>query len=232
MREVTLNAGLKGLNLSVIFHEVEREIVALNKAIHQGEPDQMLAKRSEQIVKLLEGFQPLLRRNEITTFDISKLLSAFATQIENRLKYHRIVMSVPVLTRENKDFQVTAPYGLVLASLQNLIENSIHWTRLRAEKAKGSVTPAIGIFTLVDWFDEGPALVVADNGPGFSLSPEEAVAPFVTDRPGGAGLGLYYVNMVMENIGGRLLILSPDELELPKPYNGAAVVLLFKRGNN
>jgi nitrogen fixation/metabolism regulation signal transduction histidine kinase len=138
-------------------------------------------------------------------------------------------MSIPVLTGDNSDFQITAPYGLVLASLQNLVENAIHWSRLRSEKDSKKIVPAIGIFTLVDWFDEGPALVVADNGPGFSLSPEEAVAPFVTDRPGGAGLGLYYVNMVMENIGGRLLIQTPGDLELPVAYDGAAVVLLFKK---
>jgi hypothetical protein len=229
MREVTLNAGLKGLNLSIIFHEVEREIISLNKAIHQKESDEQLAKRSEQLVKLLEGFQPLLRRNEVTTFDISKVILNSTKQMENRLKYHGVVLSAPVLTGENEDFQITAPYGLILASMQNLLDNAIHWSRLRAEKGENTnLKPAIGIFTMRDWFEEGPAIVIADNGPGFSLSPEEAVAPFVTERPGGSGLGLYYVNMVMENTGGRLLILTPDELELPAAYDGAAVVMLFK----
>lgn len=229
MREVTLNAGLKGLNLSVIFHEVEREIISLNKAIKQKESEVELSKRSEQLVKLLEGFQPLLRRNEVTTFEISKVIKNSSKQLENRLKYHNVILSAPVLTGENLNFKVTAPYGLILASLQNLLDNSIHWSRLRVEKHKDGITqPGIGIFTLVDWFEEGPALVIADNGTGFSLAPDDAVSPFVTDRPGGSGLGLYYVNMVMENIGGRLLILTPEELELPQVYDGAAVVLIFK----
>lgn len=227
MREVALNTG-KGLNLAVIFHEVEREIFSLNKAIKKGEPSESLVQRSEHLVSLLEGFQPLLRRNEQKTFDISKVIHNTVYPMQRRLQHHRIVISSPVLTGEDSDFTITAPYGLVMASLQNLIENAMHWTRLKSEKHKNSEQPAIGIFTLLDWFEEGPAIVVADNGTGFSLSSEEAIKPFVTDRPGGAGLGLYFVNLVMENIGGRLLLMTPDELELPTAYDGAAVVLLFK----
>lgn len=227
MREVALNTG-KGLNLSVIFHEVEREILALDKAIKKGESPDTLIRISEHLVSLLEGFQPLLRRNEQKTFEISKVIQNTLTPMLQRLKYHKIIHSAPVLTGEDKDFTITAPYGLVMASLQNLLENSIYWTRLEAEKQKKGRTPAIGIFTLPEWFEEGPAIVVADNGKGFTLTPEEAVRPFVTERPGGAGLGLYFVNLVMENIGGRLLFMTPEELELPAVYDGAAVVLLFK----
>lgn len=227
MRDVAINTG-KGLNLAVIFHEVEREIVALNKAIKKGEPSDALADRSEHLVSLLEGFQPLLRRNEQKTFEISKLIRNTSSPMQRRMTYHGIVLSAPVLTGEDADFTITAPYGLVMASLQNLLENAMHWSRVKAEKDKKKIPPAIGIFTLPEWFEEGPAIAVADNGTGFSLSQEDAVKPFVTDRPGGAGLGLYFVNLVMENIGGRLLIMDPEELELPKAYSGAVVVMLFK----
>ncbi len=227
MREVALNTG-KGLNLAVIFHEVEREIFSLNTAIKKGESAESLALRSEHLVSLLEGFQPLLRRNEQKTFEISKLIKNTISPMHRRLNHHKIVMSSPVLTGEDKDFSITAPYGLVMASLQNIIENSMHWSRLRAEKKDKDIQPAIGIFTLPDWFEEGPAIVIADNGEGFSLEPDVAVKPFKTDRPGGQGLGLYFVDLVMENINGRLIILDPEELELPPAYDGAAVVLLFK----
>jgi len=226
MREMALNTG-KGLNLAVIFHEVEREIFSLNKAIKNHEPPEALVQRSEHLVSLLEGFQPLLRRNEQKTFEISKVIHNTVSPMQRRLQYHKIVLSTPVLTGEDTDFTITAPYGLVMASIQNIIENAMHWSRLESEKNQTS-KPAIGIFTLVDWFEEGPAIVIADNGTGFSLTPEEAVKPFATDRPGGTGLGLYFVNLVMENIGGRLLFMTPDELELPPAYDGAAVVLLFK----
>lgn len=226
MREVALNTG-KGLNLAVIFHEVEREIFSLNTAIKNRESSDILIQRSEHLVSLLEGFQPLLRRNEQKTFGISKVIKNTVDPMQRRLQYHKIVLSAPALISEDKDFTITAPYGLVMAGIQNVMENAMYWSRLNAEKNR-SDKPAIGIFTLVDWFEEGPAIVIADNGPGFSLSPEDAIKPFVTDRPGGQGLGLYFVNLVMENIGGRLLFMTPDELELPSAYDGAAVVMLFK----
>jgi len=227
MREVALNTG-KGLNLAVIFHEVEREILTLNKAIKKGASPETLMQISEHLVSLLEGFQPLLRRNEQKTFEISKVIHNTISPMERRLKYHKIVFSAPVLTGEDNNFTITAPYGLVMASLQNLVENAMYWSRLKSEKENRGRMPAIGIFALPDWFEEGPAIVVADNGKGFSLSPEEAIKPFITERPGGAGLGLYFVNLVMENIGGKLLFMTPEELELPPAYDGAAVVLLFK----
>lgn len=228
MRDVTISSA-KGLNLAVIFHEVEREILSLNRSIIKGESTEILRQLSEHLVSLLEGFQPLLRRNQQETFGISKVINNTISPMQRRFKHHGIVVSSPVLTGEDANFTITTPYGLVMASLQNLIENSMYWSRLKAEKEKTDKPPAIGIFTLPDWFEEGPAIVVADNGAGFSLSAEDAVKPFITDRPGGAGLGLYFVELVMENIGGRLLLLTPDELELPAAYDGAAVVMLFKK---
>ncbi|MBD9359671.1 ATP-binding protein [Methylomonas fluvii] len=226
MREVALNTG-KGLNLSIIFHEVEREIFSLNTAIKNQATRDVLIQISEHLVSLLEGFQPLLRRNEQKTFEISKVIQNTVSPMQRRLQYHKIILSTPILTKEDIDFTITAPYGLVMSGIQNIIENAMYWSRLQAEK-NSTHSPAIGIFTLVDCFEEGPAIVIADNGPGFSLNPEDAIKPFVTDRPGGQGLGLYFVNLVMENIGGRLLFMTPDELELPSAYAGAAVVLLFK----
>ena len=43
------------------------------------------------------------------------------------------------------------------------------------------------------------------------------------------GVGLYYVDKVMETIGGRLLICDAKELEIADAYDGAAVVLIFKK---
>ncbi|MBE4110247.1 hypothetical protein HJ114_13450 [Vibrio parahaemolyticus] len=138
-----------------------------------------------------------------------------------------MTISCPVNTDESESFEVTAPFGLLQATLTNLIDNSIHWTNLKAEKKGSDFKPAIRIDTLPNWFKEGPALVVMDNGPGFSLTPEEAIQPFKTSRPGGMGVGLYYADKVMETIGGRLQICNPEDLDLPEAYQGAAVVMIF-----
>ncbi|MDW2146547.1 ATP-binding protein [Vibrio sp. 378] len=227
MREVTLSSGIAGINLAVIFHEVERGVDDLNESIRQSDDYETLLKRAEHLAELLEGFAPLLRRNELKTFNIKALTQKIIKLNQHRFQHHNIAISCPINTDESESFEVTAPFGLLQATLTNLIDNSIHWTNLRAEREGGDFKPAIRIDSLPNWFKEGPALVVMDNGPGFSLTPEEAIQPFKTSRPGGMGVGLYYSDKVMETIGGRLQICDPEDLDLPEAYQGAAVVMIF-----
>lgn len=227
MREVTLSSGIAGINLAVIFHEVERGVDELNVSIKQSDDYDTLLKRAEHLAELLEGFAPLLRRNEQKTFNIKALTQKIIKMNHHRFEHHNIAISCPINTDESESFEVTGPFGLLQATLTNLIDNSIHWTNLKSEKAESSYQPAIRIDSLPNWFKEGPALVVMDNGPGFSLTPEEAIQPFKTSRPGGMGVGLYYSDKVMETIGGRLQICNPEDLELPEAYQGAAVVMIF-----
>ncbi|WP_196160288.1 ATP-binding protein [Reinekea sp. G2M2-21] len=229
MREVTISSGIAGINLAVIFHEVERGVEDLNASIRQSDDYETLLKRAEHLAELLEGFAPLLRRNEHKTFNIKALTQKISRLNQHRFTHHNVVLSCPINTDESESFEVIAPFGLLQATLSNLIDNAIHWTCLKAEEIGSGYQPAIKIDSLPTWFKEGPALVVMDNGPGFSLAAEEAVQPFKTTRPGGMGVGLYYADKVMESIGGSLLICSPDDLELPDAYQGAAVVMIFKK---
>lgn len=80
-------------------------------------------------------------------------------------------------------------------------------------------------------FAEGPAIIVADNGPGFSDDPERLTRPFFSRRPDGMGVGLYYANLVMELNGGRLAFPSADEAEVPVGYDGAVLALVFPPGS-
>lgn len=230
MREVTLSSGIAGINLAIIFHEVERGVDDLNISIRKSDDYETLLKRVEHLTELLEGFAPLLRRNEQKTFSIKALTQKVISLNEHRFKHHNITVSCPINTGESEAFDVTAPFGLLQATLTNLLDNSIHWTNLEAEKKGSDFQPAIRIDSLPTWFKEGPAIVIMDNGPGFSLSAEEAIQPFKTTRPGGMGVGLYYSDKVMETIGGSLIICSTEDLDLPSVYPGAAVVMVFNKG--
>ncbi|MGI2259680.1 ATP-binding protein [Shewanella sp. GXUN23E] len=231
MREVTLSSGVAGLNLAVIFHEVERGVDDLNDSIKRSDDYATLLKRAEHLSELLEGFAPLLRRNEQRTFKAKSLISKTLGLAKHRFEYHNIILSSPILNDESSDFDIHAPFGLLQATLTNLVDNAIHWTKLKREELEEDYQPAIYVDSLIDWFKEGPAIVIGDNGPGFSISPEEAVQPFKTTRPGGMGVGLYYADKVMESIGGSLILLSPDDVELPEAYGGAIAVMLFKNGD-
>jgi signal transduction histidine kinase len=229
MREVTLSS-VTGVNLAVIFHEVERGIIQLNSDIQRNVEYSILKDRSNHLAKLLEGFAPLLKKNGKNKFHAKTFIETAIDFSQHRFKYHGIVVSSPIMTGETEDFKIVGPSNLLLAAINNLIDNAIHWTGLKAEKESGSdYKPGIKITTLVDFFKEGPAVVVLDNGSGFELTPDEAVQPFITTRPGGMGVGLYYADQVMESIGGKLILTNAAELDLPPTHNGAAVVLVFKK---
>ena len=77
---------------------------------------------------------------------------------------------------------------------------------------------------------EGPALIIADNGPGYKLPPEDVLQPFITLKPDGMGIGMYYARLVMEACGGFVAFPSAADLELSRGYDGAVTALVFPRG--
>ena len=94
----------------------------------------------------------------------------------------------------------------MLGALNNLIDNSLYWLRVRWPDRPPDIESSKRRLFLGASRDlaEGPAIVVADNGAGFQDTPEHVTRPFFTRKPGGMGLGLYYANLAMELNGGRL----------------------------
>ena len=76
---------------------------------------------------------------------------------------------------------------------------------------------------------EGPAVVVADTGPGFSDHPQDLTRPFFSRRPEGMGVGLYYANLVMELGDGLLLFPDGREADVPTEFDGAVLAMVFPR---
>lgn len=231
LRDVMTNAGMAGLNLAVIFHEVEREVDALAVALDRGLNQELLREQIGNLHLLLQGFAPLLRKNPTRTQFASSIVRAALLTREPRFKHHRVVLSAPLLQKEQPDFKIKGASNLISGALGNLLDNALYWARYRRERDERKVPAAVLIAT--DWFEKTNSgfIAVVDNGPGFSMSRSRAVEAFHTTRPGGMGLGLYFAKHVMEQCGGDLTIHSADELrdeiELPKPFDGAAVVLRF-----
>lgn len=228
LAEIATSTGLAGLNLPLIFHEIEREITRLDAAVKSGEDLSSLSSRIRHISQLLEGFTPLVKRSGVQTAPIKKLVQRLVDINEGRLKAHNIVFSAPVLSEEDPDFPIHGLLNLYLSAMNNLLDNSIHWVSKHAEAKGGKHPRAIQVRTLPAWADEGPCLAFIDSGPGFTIDHEDAMRPFVSDRVGGMGLGLYFSRLVMELQGGSLIITHPKELELGTPLNGAAVILRFR----
>ncbi|WP_226294963.1 ATP-binding protein [Pectobacterium carotovorum] len=234
MRNVMTSSGLSGLNISVIFHEIEREIDSLHRAIMKDDAViEELRERSSNLVSILESFSSLLKKRKSEKFTASEVIDKVLALSKHRFKHHKVSLSTPVLVDDkDSDFLLHAPFGIIQAAITNIVNNSLYWTQAKEKMTKNKeYTPGVGIYCLPNWYDEGPAITIVDNGDGFSIAPESAVQPFIGNRPGGMGLGLYYAKTAMESIGGKLIIDSVENLKLPKAFDGAAVSLIFK-GNN
>lgn len=228
VQDVMLRSGLTGLNLALVFHEIERELNTLDKAINCNESIDNLKSRSTHLLALMDGFAPLLKKNPAKKANMSKLLERAKINNEGRFKFHKVVFSCPMITGEEEDFEILEPANLILGVLHNLIDNSIYWSRRRVQEENISDRKAGILVSNVSEQMGAPAISIIDNGPGFTLSPEEAVTPFESDKSDGSGVGLYFANLMMETIGGKLLITSAKDIDSPPAYDGAAVVLIFK----
>lgn len=233
MRDVMLNSGMSGLNLSLIFHEIEREIRYLNQSLSLDEINaDSLKNRVKSLVLLIENFAPVVKQNKKLKLKASQLIERVKEIHATRFNYHDIIFSAPVLTKENEDFTIVGPGNLLLSALSNIIDNSIYWVKINSELQQDSLyRKAIYVGTDIASFD-GPAIMIADTGTGFQMDPEDMILPFRTMRPEGMGLGLYYVNLVMETIGGKLLFPDRNNYDIPSVYDGAFVVLVFPKIEN
>jgi len=234
MRDIMVNSGLTGLNLGVAFHEVDREVRLINlELIREGEDINIstLKDKISNLVQILESLSPILTQNKSTLTSAKKIIEIAVKRNQNRFKYHNIVFSSPLLSGEDSDISLKVPTNLLISSISNIIDNSIYWTKSKRnlEESKSTMyKPAIYIGTDIHTFD-GPAIIIADNGLGFSVEPEFMTQPFKTKKNGGMGLGLYFADVVMNMVGGKLLFPDSLDLNIPKAYNGACIALVFPK---
>ena len=228
MQETLLSAGMSGLNLAVIFHEVERGVRALHKVIIEGQDMDGARRQIQELVKILDGFSTLLRRSSKKQYTSKELISAAKQFNSLRFRYHGVEFSCPPLEDVDLNFKSSYSFGLILGALNNLIDNSLYWLRVRWPE-NGPISRRCLFVGTSNNFARGPAIVVADNGPGFQGdSSDLLIRPFFTRKPDGMGLGLYYANLAMELNGGYLAFPRSDEVEISDEFDGAVVALIFK----
>jgi len=231
MQETMLHAGLSGLSLGIIFHEIHRGVKALAGQIIGRKFDaKNLENHAKALVQTLDGFSTLLRRDPKKVHSIRKVVKQIRSYNILRFENHHVAIQCPLLDDETLDFEGKFSLGLVLGALNNILDNSFYWLQVRWSEKNEKQKPKRKIYIGPSMeFENGPALIIADNGPGFQDDPDRLARPFFTRKPNGMGLGLYYANMVMELNGGKLLFPDPKEVDLPNGFNGAVVAFVFKR---
>lgn len=222
-RDQLLHAAVPGLSLGIMLHGAEKILDELRAATRQNAEPERVKELVDRLYRAMRPVTNLLKNPAVAKTSASVLIKEAIFSTELRLKRHGIELSDG--TKDGcADFKVEGSKQMLVASLTNLIDNSIHWLEVKNPRKKRLL-----ISTTKD-LEGGPAIVVADNGPGFgSDDPEDLIAPFFTRRNGGMGLGLYIVNEVMRTNKGRLVFPDSGDIELADEFDGAVVALQFPK---
>lgn len=227
MRDIMINSGLTGLNLGIAFHEIEREMHFINADLISNKFNiENIKNRVGNLLQILESLSPILKQNKKVASNAKYIIERAVYINNNRFSYHKIIISCPLLSGENQNFDFKGPTNLLISALSNLIDNAIYWTTSKRDLIGEGFIPAIYISTDLTTFDK-PAIIIADNGDGFTIDPEFLIQPFKTKKEGGMGLGLYFADLVMNMIGGKLVFPDNSDLDIPRAYNGACIALIF-----
>lgn len=228
LRENFLRSGVSQVGLAIVFHEIERGVSVL--ACSMEDPDitiDFVRKQTGQLQAVLETSTQLLRKSEKKRGSLREMVRGARDLSLLRFRLHNIKLTAPALEDGAADATPVFANSLILGALTNVLDNAVHWMKVRyAPEGPEAAERKLYINVLPD-FPEGPAIIVADNGPGFSDSPDEIVRPFFTRRPGGSGLGLYFANMVMDLNEGKLMFPTSETADVPAEFDGAVVALVF-----
>lgn len=223
IRDRFLTSASAGLSLSVVIHEVEKGITELTRAVESDNATNRVRALAKHIADLIEGYGALVRRAGVSKERVGSLISQALFNLELRLRVHQIAQIKP---GKRVDFEVKCSRRLIISTVMNLIDNSIWWLDNKWGEQTGRKKLYVGA---VADLNGHPAIVVADNGPGFIDPIDLLVEPFISRKPDGMGLGLHIANEVMKAQGGQLLFPHKDDLELPPGLDGAIVALSFDK---
>jgi signal transduction histidine kinase len=231
LKQTLAHAGMSGIGLAVVFHEIDRGVRELYAALKDGSDRPALEQRAKELSLLLDGFSTLLRRTDKRNMAASELVRQARDISAARFKYHHVRFECPLLETKGGDFEAVMARGLMLGAMTNLFDNALYWLRVRWPGQEGGSFADLGRKLYVGVsrdLEGGPAIIIADNGPGFRDTADLLTKPFFTRRPDGMGLGLYYVKLAMELSGGSVQFPDPADLDLPEGYDGAVIALVFK----
>ena len=220
-RDQLLHAAVPGLTIGMMLHGAEKLLNELRTATQRGASAERIKELVDRLYRAMRPITNLLKNPTPGKTSASVLIKEAVFSAELRLKRHGITL-IKDIEGGDADFPVQGSKQMLVASITNLIDNSIHWLQSKDPQRK-----LLYIGTTRD-IEGGPAIIVADNGPGFGTDdPDDLVQPFFTRRIGGMGLGLYIVSEVMRVTAGRLVFPDDGDVELPKGINGAVVAMQF-----
>lgn len=220
--EVYQKSSSVGLSMNVVLHEIDKIISELKHAIIAEKTSDRIQTLVKRLGSLTDGYASVIKSKSIKIIDLKKIIMQSLFMVDFRLQAHGVQV-IKKFIEKDEVFKIKGNDSLIASSIVNIIDNSIWWLQYAKVKNKQLY------FDITRDIPGYIAVVIADNGKGFTIPTEMATKPFITDKPNGMGLGLHLASELMSQHGGALMFPEFYDLNLPKEYeNGAIVALAFK----
>jgi len=220
--ESLIRSAGAGLNLILVIHQIEKILKETMAMLKKKVPTEIIEDKVQNLSNLVEGYSLLVRSSEKKMRNLKGIVDQSIFNIQFRLDAHNIKLD-PVFQSRTKDLDAICSEAHVLNALMNLYDNSIWWLEYSRTKEP---TIFIDISNTLPGY---VCIIVADNGPGFTLPTDEIIKPFVSNKPDGMGIGLHLSNEIMESLGGKLIFPESEDFDIPEKYSkGAKIALAFK----
>lgn len=223
MNETLLKSAGAGLHLSAGIHQAEKIIVELIKVVEKESVSDRIKELLSRLVRVVESYSILIKGGGMKEWDFKQLINEAVFDVEFRLQDHKVELVKDYL-KFNGNSRLSCVKNLVVTTLLNFLDNSIWWLKYgKVQKKKIHIS-------ITESLKDHITILFADNGPGFTLPPEEMVKPFASGKPGGSGLGLHIADQVMISHGGLLIFPDKGDFDIPKEFeDGAVLAIAFKK---
>ena len=214
-----------GLNLTSVLHQLEKILKSLKYNLQKKADPKIIEDDMDMLTELVGGYSILTRNSKIKRKDIIELLERAQKNIAFRLHAHKISFEKKCCL-EKKQYYGMCSDNLFLNAVMNIFDNSIWWlgySRTDSPKIYVDVRERDDVYL---------SILIADNGPGFSINKDELTSPFVTAKPSGLGMGigLHLTKEILESMEGQILFPEFEDADIPQEYkNGAIVELIVKK---
>ncbi|MFA5104792.1 MAG: ATP-binding protein [Candidatus Margulisiibacteriota bacterium] len=224
INQIYTRSASAGLSLGIVIHEVSKIIDELLAAVDEIPSHKHIVSLVKILHKTVSDYAGVIKQSTKSKEDLIEIIDQALSNIQFRIKAHKIEIIKSYKKRSKINAVVKCAPNLIISTIINLIDNSIWWQNYANIKSKKI------IIDITEEHKGYTSILIADNGPGFSISPEEAVKPFISDKPGGMGLGLHLAYEVMNGQRGELIFPEVGDYDLPSEFkHGARLLLAFKR---
>lgn len=225
--ENLLSAAGSGLSLNIAIHEIEKIIAEMLRRVNEDTLDSEMSYLVDQLHTTLKHYSELSKFQKNENISLKGTINKAINLNAYRLYNHEIEVINNSVELEN-DINIKFTQKLLLASISNIIDNSIFWLDnkfiYQSRNDNTKFIKKIYIDILIE--NNIPSIIIADNGTGFLIPTDLIKKPYISKKDDSMGLGLYIIDETMKLHKGQVIFPDKGDVAVPDEFQDGAIIQL------